>query len=164
MGLQCVFFLRGVIHVCLGVQGMHTYMEGSRCMHALGRGSRCLGECVGGWSKCLGGVQVPGGCPCVWVKSHILGGSYVISPLNPSLFTLCSPPTPTIVSREANLKHPSEDSRRLHHDEGRWVDPRLGSMSSCCPGLSVGPGGGPGWGARPGADATVSITGCGLWF
>lgn len=117
---------------------MHTYMEGSRCMHALGRGSRCLGECVGGWSKCLGGVQVPGRCPCVWVKSHVLGGG--LCDLPSESISLHSLLPPTIVSREANLQHPSEDSRRLHHDEGRWVGPRLGSMSSCCPGLSVGPG------------------------
>lgn len=100
---------------------------------------------------CLGEVPHLGGVLCDLPSESI------------SLHSLLSPP-PTIVSREANLQHPSEDSRRLHHDEGRWVDPRLGSMSSCCPGLSVGPGGGPGWGARPGADATVSITGCGLWF
>lgn len=104
LGLQCVFFLRGVIHVCLGVQGMHTYMEGSRCMRALGRGSRCLDECVGGWSKCLGGVQVPGGCPCVWVKSHILGGG------------LCDLPSESISLHSLLPPHP-------HHREQRSKSP-----------------------------------------
>ena len=85
-----------------------------------------------------GGVQVPGGFPCVWVKSHILGGGLCDLP-SESISLHSFPPTTTIVSREANLQHASEDSRRLHHDEGRWVGPRLGSTSSCCPELSVGP-------------------------
>ena len=39
--------------MCLGVQGTHMCVDGSRCRRVLGRGSRYLCECVGRWSKCL---------------------------------------------------------------------------------------------------------------
>lgn len=91
-------------------------------------GGLSVWRCPGAWrvSMCLG--EVP----------HLGGGGLCDLP-SESISLHSFPPTTTIVSREANLQHASEDSRRLHHDEGRWVGPRLGSTSSCCPELSVGP-------------------------
>lgn len=75
---------------------------------------------------------------CVWVRSRYVDECWgVPSELGRCLgiwescmtFSPLTPTSPPLTHRETSVQHPTEDRRRLHCDEGRWVGPRIQLLS-----------------------------------